>query len=206
MELTYYHAHAFVDGGYLRRLAADLRRDLPDPHRLMRAVSEHGQVQAWGARTSNNVNTILTRTIYYDARPDSDELDAPLSDYWRTIELLPDTHLGFGSLRGGTGKKPPRQKGVDTLIAVDMLVGAFERLFSVAILAAGDADFVPVVLEVRRRGVMVVVAASETSISDELRRSADRFVAIEPGMHKDWFPPLEVQGHTWPSSPAKGGS
>ena len=204
MELMYYHAYAFVDGAYLRRLAADLNRDLPDPHRLMRAVSENGQVQAWGARTSNNVNTILARTIYYDARPDSDEADGPLSDYWRAIELLPDTHLGFGSLRGGTGKKPPRQKGVDTLIAVDMLVGAFEKLFSVAILAAGDADFVPVVLEVRRRGVMVVVTASATSISGELRRSADRFVPIEPGMHNDWFPPLDIQGRKWSSSLAKG--
>ena len=203
MELMYYHAYAFVDGAYLRRLAADLNRDLPDPHRLMRAVSEHGQVQAWGARTSNNVNTILARTIYYDARPDSDDSEGPLSDYWRAIELLPDTHLGFGSLRGGTGKKPPRQKGVDILIAVDMLVGAFEKLFSVAILAAGDADFVSVVLEVRRRGVMVVVTASATSISDELRRSADRFVSIEPGMHNEWFPAFDVQGRKWPSSPGK---
>src|SRR5207253_5397539 len=100
-------------------------------------------------------------------------------------ELLPDTHLGFGSLRGGTGKKPPRQKGVDTLIAVDMLVGAFEKLFSVAILAAGDADFVSVVLEVRRRGVMVIVTASATSISDEFvdRRTASYRLNLECTMN-----------------------
>jgi uncharacterized LabA/DUF88 family protein len=92
---------------------------------------------------------------------------------------LNDTELGFASVRGGTRKRPPRQKGVDTLIAVDMLVGAFTQLFSVAILVAGEADFVPVVNEVKRRGVMIVVAAAnDGSLSDDLRRAADRFYSI----------------------------
>jgi uncharacterized LabA/DUF88 family protein len=66
-----------------------------------------------------------------------------------------------------------------------MLVGAFTGLFSVAVLVAGDADFVPVVNEVKRRGVMVVVAAapSDGSLSDDLKRAADRFYAIEPPHH-----------------------
>jgi uncharacterized LabA/DUF88 family protein len=127
----------------------------------------------------------LARTTYYDGRPDDDAaISEDLRNYWAAIELLSDTQLGFGSTRGGTNRRPPRQKGVDSLIAVDMLVGAFTNLFSVAVLVAGDADFVPVVNEVKRRGVMVVVAGATSpaavSISDELRRAADRYYPLDP--------------------------
>ena len=105
----------------------------------------------------------------------------------------------MGVVRGGTKRRPPRQKGVDTLVAVDMLVGAFTQLFSVAVLLAGDADFVPVVNEVRRRGVMVVVAGERKSIADDLVRAADRFVEIDPN---GTFPPMQKDSRIWepPSS------
>jgi hypothetical protein len=45
----YYHAHAFVDGAYPRRLARDLGRPLVDPQKLMVAVSRHGVIQGWAA-------------------------------------------------------------------------------------------------------------------------------------------------------------
>ena len=90
--------------------------------------------------------------------------------------MQPDMHLGFGALRGL--KRKARQKGVDAQIAVDMLVGAFSGLFDVAVLIAGDADFVPVVEEVKRRGVMVAVAASASSLAEDLLRVADRHVPI----------------------------
>jgi uncharacterized LabA/DUF88 family protein len=89
---------------------------------------------------------------------------------------------------------------VDTLIAVHMLVGAYSEIYSVAVLVSGDADFVPVVNEVRRRGVMVVVAAMEDgSLSEDLRRAADRFVPIGPGLNgvTAWFPELTVDNRTW---------
>lgn len=144
---------------------------------------------------------MLARVIYYDGRPDEEaELSSDLRDYWDAIELLSDTELGFGSTRRGTRRRPPRQKGVDTLIAVDMLVGAFTQLFPVAILIAGDADFVPVVNEVRRRGVMVVVAADEQSVSDDLRRAADRFIAIGSNLEATRFPPFSYQGREWPTA------
>lgn len=39
-----------------------------------------------------------------------------------------------------------------------MLVSAFTENYSTAVLVTGDADFVPVVEEVKRRGPTVVVA------------------------------------------------
>src|SRR5688500_6189105 len=183
MASTLYHAHAFVDGAYLRQLARAAGLPLANPRLLANNVAFDNRLQSWGAVESAGRTTALTRVVYYDARPDDDaEAPTELREYWSEIELLNDTELGFGSLRGGTKRRPPRQKAVDTLIAVDMLVGAFSRLFQVAILIAGDADFVPLVNEVRRQGIMVAVAASETSMSQDLRRSADRFFPVGPGL------------------------
>ncbi len=169
-------AYVFIDGGYLRHIAWDNNRPLYNPRDIAGCVVSHKDVQAWPAGPHTVSNVHLARIIYYDGRPDEpdEEEDKELTDYWDAIELLPDTELGFGSVRG----RPRRQKAVDTLIAVDMLVGAFTKLFSVAVLISGDSDFVPVVDEVRRRGVMVAVAAEEESLAEDLRRAADRFVPI----------------------------
>lgn len=181
-------AHGFVDGKYLRKVAEAAAVPFPDPQYLVARIVHSAEIQSWCAPGYASFSTALARTTYYDGRPDDDaDISEDLRKYWDAIELLPDTQLGFGSTRGGTRRRRPRQKGVDTLIAVDMLVGAFTNLFSVAVLIAGDADFVPVVNEVKRRGVMVVVAASsiDGSVSDDLRRAADRYFAIDP--QQDYF-------------------
>jgi len=108
---------------------------------------------------------------------------------------LPDPEIGFGALRG----RPRRQKQVVGLIAVDMMVGAFTNLFQVAILVAGDSDFVPVVNEVRRRGVMVVVAGVPESLAEELKRAADRVWPIQPmgTPEQTEFPSLRHEDKSW---------
>lgn len=184
--------YGFVDGAYLRRLARENEIALPNPANVIAHV--HGQAGKFLGAT-----LITSRIIYYDAAPDDDsEVPDDLRDYWDALELQPDTELGFGSLRGKAKRTPRRQKGVDTLIAVDMLVGAFTDLFPVATLIAGDADFVPVVREVRRRGVLVIVGAAMTqpqaSLSDELRRAADRVVDIGSALTA-----FKYQGRTWPT-------
>lgn len=194
-------AHAFADGAYLRSIARDHSLPCVNPHGLGVRVLMRTEIQTLLPHRPGNPTIVLMRTTYYDAKPDKEaEVPAQLREYWDAVELLPDTELGFGSLRGGRGKRSPRQKGVDTLIAVDMLVGAYNRIFDVAILIAGDADFVPVVDEVRRRGIMVILAADERSLAQDLRRAADRFVSIGPSAttsEVDWFPALKVNEHTF---------
>ena len=184
--------YGFVDGAYLRRLAQEKEIALANPANVISHVlAQAGKVLG---------GTLITsRIIYYDAAPvEESEVCSDLREYWDALELQRDTELGFGSLRGKARKTPRRQNGVDTLIAVDMLVGAFTDLFPVAVLIAGDADFVPVVREVRRRGVLVIVGASmrapKASLSDELRRAADRVVDIDTGLAE-----FRYEERTWPT-------
>lgn len=158
-------AHGFVDGGYLRAKG----HDRLNPHPLVYYSLERsgfGQPR-W---------TQLMRVSYYDAEPDDPaETDDELTKYFKAIERITDVECRFGYLRGKPERKARRQKAVDIQLAVDMLGRAYERLFEVAILVAGDADFVPVVHETRRRGVIVVVAGFEGTVSDLLIEEADRY-------------------------------
>ena len=167
-----------------------------NPRNLATRMMGHPTVQSWAADSRTRHNALLGRVTYYDALPDEDQENGEngengeatdLQAYWRTIELLPDVHLGFGALRG-LGRRV-RQKGVDTLIAVDMLVGAFSGIFDMAVLVSGDADFTPVVEEVRRRGAMVAVAGVSTSVSGDLRRVADRYIELD----SQWVTPMKVE-------------
>ncbi len=181
--------HVFLDGGYIRALGDGWNVATVDPLELAKGLMDSSAVQTWAYDRTKHPNALLGRVTFYDALPDDDE-ETELQKYWRAIELLPDVHLGFGALKG-LKRRVRQQKGVDTLIAVDMLVGAFSGLFDIAVLVAGDADFTPVVEEVRRRGVMVVVAASEPSLSDDLRRVADRYVEIVSG--SGWLRPMKIR-------------
>lgn len=89
---------------------------------------------------------------------------------------LPDVHLRRGSI-AGDGKKR-RQKGVDIRLAVDALSAAFDRQADTIILIAGDADFTPLVGEIRDRGPHVFIAAFEHKLSADLRNEADRFYPL----------------------------
>ena len=170
----------------MRAISKRTGKPLVNPQTLASNITYSEKVQSWGEYAGGSQyrsvgaagrRLSLARIIYYDAIPDSGA-DPLIQAYWETVELLADTEIGFGAVRG----RPRRQKRVDGLIAVDMLEGAFTKIFDVAILVAGDSDFVPMVNAVRRRGVMVVVSAAEWSLSEELRRSADRLWVIDPSV------------------------
>lgn len=187
----HHRTHAFVDGAYLRSLALRHGRPLPNPLALVLGAIGRSALKEWCYRTPDGSIVEIARLTYYDARPDESEGASPnLSSYWDAIETLNDCDLGFGSLRG----RPRRQKGVDSLIAVDMLTGAFDQIFDVAVLVAGDADFVPVVQEVKRRGALVGLIGEASTTSSDLRRSVDRRYLMPTVNDDDIFPPLHNPG------------
>ena len=51
--------------------------------------------------------------------------------------------------------------------------------------------------EVKRRGILVVVAADEGSLSDDLKRATDRYYPTGPKLGEERFPTLKVNGREW---------
>jgi uncharacterized LabA/DUF88 family protein len=82
-------------------------------------------------------------------------------------------------VRGRPDRKQHRQKAVDVQLAVDLLVASVDKLFKLAILVTGDADFVPAAYEAKRRGVRIVVAGFESTTNGLLIRAPDRFIKLD---------------------------
>jgi len=70
------------------------------------------------------------------------------------------------------------EKGVDIMLVTDMLVFAHREVYDVAVLVAGDGDYVYAVKALKEMGKRVEVAFFNDSCSRELRLSADRTVSL----------------------------
>jgi len=67
-----------------------------------------------------------------------------------------------------------RQKGVDLLIGIDMITKAFGGQYDIAVLVAGDSDFVELVNAVKQIGPRVVGAYFGRNIRKDLTDSFDK--------------------------------
>ena len=116
----------------------------------------------------------LIRTYYYNIRqesPDNPKLaesqDRFLSALYETDYL--EVKLGIWKQRGQTMV----EKGVDVMIASDLISHAYEDHYDTAILVSGDADFYPALQVVKDTGKQVEVAAFDSNLSSEAARFSD---------------------------------
>jgi len=86
-------------------------------------------------------------------------------------------------LRGGA----LLQKGVDTLIATDMVTMAFLNHDDVSILVSGDGDLAPAVDAVKAAGKQVIVAAFTRSRSTAISNSADQEIRLDSSFLSDCY-------------------
>lgn len=168
----YFFAFSFIDGAYLRERSKRLNLPFVNPKKLsQKAVQEH-------AIDYPDKSVLLRQVLYYDAVDADETLSSDLTEYFEKIEALPDTHLRFGFLRGRSKKKPRRQKGVDVQLAVDLLVGAFEKQFERIFIITADSDFIPVLEEVKRKAIKTVLVSDPQYCPSDLKNSCDRFVPL----------------------------
>ncbi len=74
---------------------------------------------------------------------------------------------------------PPYEKGIDVQLATDLLTHSFKNNYDVAILVAGDNDFVGAIQAVKDNGKHVEVALfGKQGTSKELRSTADRVITL----------------------------
>ena len=186
--------YAFVDADYLRNGLRDIGVDgttvrVPDVVKVaMQDVQkERGDANTWLGRT------MRTSRIFIYGAIDEESRDTSAVEAWlkRNGEEF-DTHVRWGRLAGTPGKgRGARQKAVDVQLAVDAVVGAGRGIFDVALLLAGDADFVPVVEAIREAGPLVAVYAFKKSLAAELHTAADHvaYLRTDPASWEAWtFP------------------
>lgn len=78
-------------------------------------------------------------------------------------------------------RRERKQKGVDTLVALDMVRLAGQKVFDTAVLVSGDQDLAGAVQATQDMGCRVMVATpDERSVAKELRELADEVIRISP--------------------------
>ncbi len=116
----------------------------------------------------------LFRTYYYNVlqdptqRPDSYREQQEFLDNLRKTPYL-EIRLGSTKLAQGI----PVEKGIDIMLATDLLYFAWNNFYDVAVLVSGDSDFAYALQAVKNMGKHVEVAYFESGSSKDVLNVAD---------------------------------
>lgn len=169
MSFSAYKAIVLIDNGYL---SAILRDEFNSTRVDYLALSEEISKGFFRLRT------YVYDALPYQANPPTPyqrQLLAGKQKFFHSISQLPSFEVRFG-------KQRPRgtefvQKGVDTLIAIDMIRLSSKQQIHKAFLIAGDADYVPVVKATKDEGVSVTLyhsgALQTTSDGKQIKKYSD---------------------------------
>jgi uncharacterized LabA/DUF88 family protein len=96
-----------------------------------------------------------------------------------TVRTRPLNYSGDGKMRW--------EKGIDVLLATDMLSQAYGNGYDTLVLISGDGDYAPVLEEIRRFGKQVENAFPKRYRSDALRGVSDVFVDLDEALLEKCF-------------------
>ena len=125
----------------------------------------------------------LVRIYYYNAKVGLKEEPQRYRDqqaFFSSVNAIPYSELRLGRLvYHNWPNSPPYEKGVDIQLATDMITHSFKNNYDVAVLVAGDNDFVGAIQAVKDNGKNVEVALfGKERTSYRLRMVADKVVTL----------------------------
>lgn len=129
---------------------------------------EHGlSFTAMSLGGSGKTLEAIRSTYYTSVKGDDKKVEEVKNKLWQ---------LGFQPEVFKKNDPSKKAKGVDIALTKDMLSHAFLQNYDVALLVAGDGDYVPLVQEVKRVGKIVCVAffvGEGGGLNEDLRRASD---------------------------------
>ena len=127
----------------------------------------------------------LFRIYYYNVlqdpsqRPEGHREQQEFLDVLRKTPYL-EVRLGTTKLLQGI----PVEKGIDIMLATDLLHFAWNDLYDVAILVSGDGDFAYALQAAKNKGKHVEVAYFESNVSKDLIEVADNRHPLDQNFFK----------------------
>ena len=116
----------------------------------------------------------LFRTYYYNVLQDPTRWPEGYREQQEFLDILrktPYLEVRLGSTKIAQGV--PVEKGIDIMLATDLLHFAWNGLYDVAVLVSGDSDFAYALQAVKNMGKHVEVAYFESNVSKDLLDVAD---------------------------------
>jgi uncharacterized LabA/DUF88 family protein len=165
---AYRPAMIFIDGGYLRE---EVKRISGYDNINFASLSQYLN----SFIREGHIHPELIRVYCYDAivdhkDPKYDERDR----YFESIRKNNNYEVKLGRLIR-TKDDRYRQKGVDVLLAIDMITKAFLNHYEIALLLGGDDDYVDLVKSIKDlTGKRIYGAYFQEHVSERLAESFDR--------------------------------
>jgi uncharacterized LabA/DUF88 family protein len=156
----------FVDGENLAIRYGKMLERSSEPQQTHVVFERNVFVWTHCANAANHVCEVVRRHYYTSVQGD----DLRVST---VADRLRD--LGIEAPRVFKKTKGKGSKRVDIALATDMLTHAHRGNYDLAVLVAGDEDYVPLVEAVMSEGRRVALWFVESGLSPELRRTADYF-------------------------------
>ncbi len=116
----------------------------------------------------------LFRTYYYNVLQDPTQRPDGYRDQQEFLDILrktPYLEVRLGSTKIAQGVAV--EKGIDIMLATDLLYFAWNDFYDVAVLVSGDSDFAYALQAVKNMGKHVEVAYFESGVSKDLLNVAD---------------------------------
>jgi len=142
----------------------------------------------------------LFRAYYYNILQDPERRGTAYQEQQKFLATLYNTPylevcLGISKYRGDV----LIEKGVDIMMATDVLQFAYRDLYDVAVLVSGDADFAYAMQAVKNLGKHVEVVAFPSNLSYELTQTADVLHVLERDFFDDlWSSSRDEKGNAKP--------
>lgn len=169
----------FIDAGYLRGMAARVQGSADATNVELSPAA----LRNWAMQKCVHLGSFV-RIYVYDARfEDGHPRREDHESHLDAMNDVPGVRVRTGTLVD-RGRKGLQQKGVDTLLVLDVLQMAQLGAYDIAVLLAGDADFAEVVDAVQRLGRQVWVVRGDgfsDGLSKVLRQYADDYLWMTPG-------------------------
>ena len=116
----------------------------------------------------------LFRTYYYNIFQDPTKWPETYKEQQEFLDILNKTNyleIRLGGTKVAQGL--PVEKGIDIMLATDLLYFGWQDFYDIAILVSGDSDFTYALKVVKNMGKYVEVAYFENAVSKELVDIAD---------------------------------
>lgn len=173
--ISYRSFMIFIDGGYLRSgIKEKFGHDKIDFSGLPWIFANKAR---WGT-----IQMEFSRIYYYDAIVDfrdDQEKHKEQDPYFENIRKIDNYEVKLGRLIKTSKENGYRQKGVDVLLAIDMISKAHLNHYDIALLLAGDDDYLDMVKSIKDfTGKRVYGAYFERSASKRLIESFDKRIPI----------------------------
>jgi uncharacterized LabA/DUF88 family protein len=127
----------------------------------------------------------LIRIYYYNAivgMKQEPERYRSQQQFFTSVQQVPYLEMRLGRLvyTNAWPDTPPYEKGIDIMLTTDLLTHSFKQNYDIAILVAGDTDYVGAIQQVKNNGQNMEVALfGREHTSRPLREVADRVVEID---------------------------